>query len=102
MRRADAESEQRPDRHARQLIDDVDKGVAPIVANSDRLVKTTIATLEQARRTLQTAQVEISPDSTLNFQINGTLHETQAMAASIRVFADYMQRHPDALLTGKR
>jgi phospholipid/cholesterol/gamma-HCH transport system substrate-binding protein len=87
--------------NARQLIDDVDKGVAPIVANSDRLVKTTLATMEQARRTLQTVQVEISPDSTLNFQINRTLHEIQTMATSIRAFSDYMQRHPDALLIGR-
>jgi paraquat-inducible protein B len=64
-------------------------------------VKTTLATLEQARRTLQTVQVEISPDSTLNFQINRTLHEIQTMATSIRAFSDYMQRHPDALLIGR-
>src|SRR5262245_8202459 len=41
---------------ARQLINDVDKDVAP-------LVKATLATLEQARRTLQAAQATVLPDS---------------------------------------
>jgi len=80
---------------ARQLIDDVDKDVGP-------LMKAALATLEQARRTLQAAQGTISPDSTLYFQLNRTLHAIQDTSNSIRVFADYMQRHPDALLTGKR
>jgi paraquat-inducible protein B len=80
---------------AHQLIDDVDKDVAP-------LAKATLATLEQARRTLLAAQGTISPDSTLYFQLNRTLHAIQETSNSIRVFADYMQRHPDALLTGKR
>jgi paraquat-inducible protein B len=80
---------------ARQLINNVDEGVAPLMTAA-------LATLEQAQRTLRTAQGTVSPDSSLYFQLNRTLHEIQAMANSIRVFADYMQRHPDALLTGKR
>jgi paraquat-inducible protein B len=65
-------------------------------------MKNALATLEQTQRTLRTAQGTISPESTLYFQLNRTLHEIQTMANSIRAFADYMQRHPDALLTGKR
>ena len=79
---------------ARQLIDDVDKDVGP-------LAKSALATLEQARHTLLSAQSTLSPDSTLYFQLNRTLREIEAMASSIRVFTDYLQRHPDALLTGK-
>jgi len=80
---------------ARRLIDDLNNNVGP-------LAKDMLATLEQARHTLLAAQATVSPDSTLYFQLNRTLREIQAMASSIRVFADYMQRHPDALLTGKR
>jgi paraquat-inducible protein B len=79
---------------ARQLINDLDNEVGP-------LAKATLATLEQARRTLSTVQATVSPDSTLYFQLNRTLHEIQTMSASIRVFADYLKRHPEALLTGK-
>ena len=79
---------------ARRLIDDLNNNIGP-------LAKDTLATLEQARHTLLAAQATVSPDSTLYFQLNRTLREIQAMASSIRAFADYMQRHPDALLTGK-
>jgi len=79
---------------ARRLVDDLNNNIAP-------LAKDALATLEQARHTLLAAQSTVSPDSTLYFQLNRTLREIQAMASSIRVFADYMQRHPDALLTGK-
>jgi paraquat-inducible protein B len=87
---------------AQQLINDVDDGVAPLVSSADKLIKATLATLEQAQSTLRTAQSTVSPDSSLYFQVNRTLHEIQTMSNSIRAFADYMQRHPDALLTGKR
>jgi len=80
---------------ARKLIDDLDKNFGP-------LAKQALGTLEQARHTLLAAQATISPDSTLYFQLNHTLREIQTMSDSIRAFADYMQRHPDALLTGKR
>jgi len=79
---------------ARRLVDDLNNNIGP-------LAKDALATLEQARHTLLAAQETVSPDSTLYFQLNRTLREIQAMASSIRVFADYMQRHPDALLTGK-
>jgi paraquat-inducible protein B len=79
----------------RQLINDLDDEVGP-------LARSTLATLEQARRTLSTIQATVSPSSTLYIQLNRTLHEIQTMSTSIRVFADYLKRHPEALLTGKR
>jgi len=79
---------------ARRLIDDLNNNIGPLARDA-------LATLDQARHTLLAAQQTVSPDSTLYFQLNRTLREIQAMASSIRVFADYMQRHPDALLTGK-
>jgi paraquat-inducible protein B len=87
---------------AQRLVNNADKGLAPIYVGADRLVKSTIVTLEQAQRTLQTAQATISPDSNLYFQINRTLVEIQSTASSIRILADYLQRNPNALLTGKR
>jgi paraquat-inducible protein B len=87
---------------AQQLIGNIDKGVEPLVSSAEKLMTTTLSTLQQAHRTLQTAQGTISPDSTLYFELNRTLRSIQSTSNSIRAFADYMQRHPDALLTGKR
>ena len=35
------------------------------------------------------------------YQITTTLKELSAAARSIRVWADYLERHPEALLRGK-
>jgi paraquat-inducible protein B len=86
---------------ARRLINNVDKGVAPISADVGKLVKSLLATLDQAQHTLEAAQGTVSPDSTLYFQLVQTLRSIQTTSGSIRAFADYMQRHPDALLLGK-
>ena len=80
---------------AQQLIDDLKTNVGPLAKNA-------LATLTQAQHTLLAAQNTVSPDSALYFELNRTLHDVQTMSNSIRAFADYMQRHPDALLTGKR
>ena len=87
---------------ARKLVNDVDGKVGPLASDLDKVMKSALVTLEDAQRTLTSAQSTISPDSTLYFQLNRTLHEIQSMAGSIRTLADYIQRHPDALLTGKR
>jgi paraquat-inducible protein B len=86
----------------RKLVNDVDGKVDPLAGGLERVMKSALITLDHAQLTLQSAQGTISPDSTLYFQLNRTLHEIQSMADSIRALADYMQRHPDALLTGKR
>jgi paraquat-inducible protein B len=87
---------------ARKLVNDVDGKVDPLAGGLERVMKSALITLDHAQLTLESAQGTISPDSTLYFQLNRTLHEIQSMADSIRALADYMQRHPDALLTGKR
>jgi paraquat-inducible protein B len=61
----------------------------------------TLATMDEMKATLETARSSISPDSDLYFQLTRTLKEIQTTANSIRALADYVQRHPDALLLGK-
>jgi paraquat-inducible protein B len=58
-------------------------------------------TLSQAQSTLSAAQGMVSPDSQLRYDLNAALRELSGAARSIRVFADYLARHPDALIRGK-
>jgi paraquat-inducible protein B len=83
-------------------LQNLNKALTPLALGADKIVKTTLTTLEQAQRTLQTAQSTISPDSQLYFQLTRSLLEIQSTASSIRVLAEYMQRNPNAVLTGKR
>jgi phospholipid/cholesterol/gamma-HCH transport system substrate-binding protein len=87
---------------ARKLVNDVDGKVDPLAGGLEKLMKSVLVTLDRAQLTLQSAQGSLSPDSALYFELNRTLRDVQSMADSIHAFADYMQRHPDALLTGKR
>lgn len=86
---------------ARRLVDNVNDQVAPLSGDAKNALKSMSAAFDQAQRTLQAVQSSISPDSTLYFEVNRTLRDIQAMSNSIRAFADYLQRHPDAVLTGK-
>jgi paraquat-inducible protein B len=86
---------------ARKLVNKVDNGLDPIIANASKLTVATLATMDQMKLTLETARSSISPDSDLYFQLTRTLKEIQTTANSIRALADYVQRHPDALLLGK-
>jgi paraquat-inducible protein B len=84
-----------------KLVNKIDGGIDPIIADANKLTTMTLATMDEMRITLETARSSISPDSDLYFQLNRTLKEIQTTASSIRALADYVQRHPDALLLGK-
>ena len=71
----------------RKLIGDLDTRVPSLVQSTVKF--------------MTTAQSAISPDSALYFQLTRTLQDFQATADSIRALADYLQRHPNSLLTGK-
>ena len=58
--------------------------------------------LGAASKALGAVQGTVSPNSALYFQLNDTLRQIALAATEIRVFAAYLQRNPNALLTGKR
>jgi paraquat-inducible protein B len=58
-------------------------------------------TLASARGTLNTADTMISPDSPQGQELNTTLMEVSRAARSLRVLADYLEQHPEALIRGK-
>jgi paraquat-inducible protein B len=59
-------------------------------------------TLHGVNKTLGSADQALSGDSTLQQNLGQTLQELQRMARSLRVFSDYLSRHPEALLRGRR
>jgi paraquat-inducible protein B len=66
-----------------------------------RVAPETQAVLEQARRSLATADDALRPDSPLRYQLKETLEELGTAARSLRALTDYLERHPEALLRGK-
>jgi paraquat-inducible protein B len=58
-------------------------------------------TLTSAHTTMNNANLLTEPNSAQVQQIGTTLQEVSRAARSVRVLADYLERHPDALIKGK-
>ena len=59
-------------------------------------------TLVSAQGTLSNANNLTAPNSVQLQQLNSTLQEVSRAARSVRVLADYLERHPEALIRGKQ
>jgi paraquat-inducible protein B len=59
------------------------------------------ATLQEAQSTLKALNGTVSKDSPLFYELMRVFKELSEAARSIRVMADYLERHPDALIYGK-
>ncbi len=95
-----------------QLLSSIDKQVVPVatdlqktMVDIDKLVKNTDIRLKRITTNLDTTLSKmsgtVSEDSLLVIKLEDTLSDISAMAASIRQLADYLERHPEALLKGK-
>ena len=60
------------------------------------------STLDQARKTLKSAEGALSSDSPLQGDLRETLIEVTKAAESVRTLTDYLERHPESLIRGKR
>ena len=58
-------------------------------------------TLQSANDTLKVLKASASADGEIGNQLQDALREISAAARSIRVMAEYLQRHPEAMLKGK-
>ena len=59
-------------------------------------------TLQGVQKTMGSANEALSGDSPLQQNLGSTLQELQRMARSLRVFTDYLDGHPEALIRGRR
>ena len=87
---------------ARRLVNNVNGNVGPLFAATEKDLKDADGVLGQADKTLIGIQHAISPDSALVYQVDSMLKEIKAAAADVRGLASYLERNPNALLTGKR
>jgi paraquat-inducible protein B len=78
-------------KHTRKLAQNFDRTVVPELN----------ATLKDAQSTINAIKGSISKDSSLYYELMRVLKELTGAARSIRVMADYLERHPDALIYGK-
>lgn len=72
--------------------------VSPLAKDLRQTSEAARAALAQARDTLRGVTAQ---DSSLGYKLHNVLEEFAAAARSVRVMADYLERHPEALLQGK-
>ena len=74
------------------LMHDVDASLAPQVT----------ATLKEAQEAMKNAKEALSQGSSLNNDLGDTLIQLSRAAKSLGALADYLERHPEALIRGKQ
>lgn len=84
-----------------KLTDELAAATPAVLAGLRQSVAQLDTTLRGAQSTLGTADRMLAPDSALRTDIARLIRDLQGAARSIRVFADYLERHPEALLRGK-
>ena len=72
-----------------------------ITDNLQKVLTDLDSTLVSGRSTLDNANKLIEPNSELGAELGSTLQEVRGAARSVRVLADYLERHPEALIRGK-
>jgi paraquat-inducible protein B len=58
--------------------------------------------LEQARHTMSAAEAVLSTDSPVQGDLRDTLDQVNRAAESLRTLTDYLERHPESLIRGRR
>jgi paraquat-inducible protein B len=79
-------------RETQQLVGELRTGITPDIS----------ATLAQAKQSLAAVETTLNEDSPLQVNINSALVELIAAARSLRALTDYLERHPEALIYGKK
>lgn len=79
----------------------VDQHLLPLARDVNRTAEESQRTLEAARLTIQSLQRIIAEGSPVRYKLLNSLDEISAAARALRSFADYMERHPEALFYGK-
>jgi paraquat-inducible protein B len=67
-----------------------------------RILPNAVDTLSALHRTLDSADRTLDAESPLQRGLTETLSETRGTLQAVRELADYLDRHPDALLRGRR
>ena len=77
---------------ANQLVKRLDMDIVP----------TARTTMEDVRKTLKAAERSIGSDAPIQQDLRETLRELNRTAQSLRTLTNYLERHPESLLRGRK
>jgi paraquat-inducible protein B len=86
----------------RTLVGSMNTNFDRVSASADLTLKTAQEALKRADSSLSTVQGMLNDRSGLGFQLSEIMDQFADTARSIRALTDYLDRHPEALIRGKR
>jgi paraquat-inducible protein B len=86
----------------RRLISNVEDELGPIADELGSSLELLDGTLSAGQQALVAATDQIRGDSEIAVELSRTLAEVRDAARSLRVFLDYLEQNPEALLRGKQ
>lgn len=89
-------------RDTQKLVRNVDDRLVPLATSIENTSTAARAAFVQAEKTFTSLERTVDGNSELGYELSETLRELSAAARSIRVLTDYLERHPEAVLYGKR
>ena len=84
-----------------KLMGSVTTEVRPLAENIRQTLASARTTLKHMDETLSAFKGIGSKDAVMGYKLYSTLDELSDAARSIRIFAEYLERHPEALIRGK-
>ncbi len=79
----------------------IDSNSGPLLVSLRTAADAAAVALRQAQTSMASVQRTLGSDSSLATNAESMMQELSRAARSIRVFADYLDRHPEALIRGK-
>ena len=85
----------------RALVKNVDGQIGPILAEVKPAVKRLDEALAAAESTLTAVNRQLGGETSLDWDVSTTLREVREAARSLRLFMEYLEQNPEALIRGK-
>jgi paraquat-inducible protein B len=86
---------------ARKLIANIDEQTTPLLSRIEKAADSAHNALAQAGTTLKSIEALAEEGSKLRFEVSAALRDVGAASRSVRVLADFIEQHPDAILRGR-
>jgi len=82
---------------SRAMVQDFHRDMKPLLVATEKTLGSATAALDKAKSAIGTVEGTVGPDSTMN----ETLIALRDAARSLKDLTDYLERHPESLLSGK-
>lgn len=88
-------------KETRQLVENSDAGMQRTFDTLEEVGASTQAMMSKAEKTLESLESTLGEDSAVSYRINRMVSEISEAARAMRTLAEYLERHPEALVFGK-